>query len=232
MKKICGIYKITSPSKKIYIGQSRNILRRFIRYKNLDCKSQICLYRSLLKYSPAKHKFEIIHECPREQLNELEIYYIELYQCFNSKYGMNLQSGGKIYEVSEETRKKMSERMKGNTYRLGTKLSKEEIIKRTNSRKGYRHSDETRTKISIAQTNRIQKPRRPCSEETKIKLHNIHKGRVLTTEWKEKLSKSHKGKQPWLGKKHTEESKEKMRISAINRINKLKLKKDEINIVH
>ena len=45
-----GIYKITSPSGKIYIGQSKDIEKRFKAYKNLKCKGQPYIYRSLLKY--------------------------------------------------------------------------------------------------------------------------------------------------------------------------------------
>lgn len=32
-----GIYKITSPSNKIYIGQSTNITRRWDEYRKLQC---------------------------------------------------------------------------------------------------------------------------------------------------------------------------------------------------
>jgi len=44
-----GIYKITSPSGKIYIGQSINIEKTWkYRYKNLNaCKRQTILYNSL-----------------------------------------------------------------------------------------------------------------------------------------------------------------------------------------
>ena len=34
-----GIYKITSPTKRIYIGQSINIEKRFKSYEKLNCKS-------------------------------------------------------------------------------------------------------------------------------------------------------------------------------------------------
>ena len=47
---IVGIYKITSPTGKIYVGQSCNMKKRFVKYKRLDCKSQSRLYNSLLKY--------------------------------------------------------------------------------------------------------------------------------------------------------------------------------------
>lgn len=46
-----GIYKITSPSKKVYIGQSTNIKYRFYRYSILDCKQQKKLYNSIKEYA-------------------------------------------------------------------------------------------------------------------------------------------------------------------------------------
>lgn len=55
-----GIYKITSPSGKIYIGQSTNIEKRISRYKTLSCKKQVKLYNSLKKYGWDLHLFEII----------------------------------------------------------------------------------------------------------------------------------------------------------------------------
>lgn len=108
MKTTCGIYKITSPTKKVYIGQSVAIEKRFIRYRGLHCKEQAKIYRSLLKYGVNAHKFEILCECKEEELNELEVYYIELYQSFNSEFGLNLQSGGgSKCRASDETKQKM-----------------------------------------------------------------------------------------------------------------------------
>ena len=50
-----GIYKITSPTGKIYIGQSVNIKNRIRRYKNIDCKSQTKLNSYMLKYVISWH---------------------------------------------------------------------------------------------------------------------------------------------------------------------------------
>lgn len=48
---IIGIYKITSPTGKIYIGQSVNIEKRWNSYyKNLSCKEQRIIYNSLKKH--------------------------------------------------------------------------------------------------------------------------------------------------------------------------------------
>ena len=58
-----GIYKITSPSGRVYIGQSVNIEKRFLSYsKLLRCKTQIKLFRSFLKYGVINHIFETIEE--------------------------------------------------------------------------------------------------------------------------------------------------------------------------
>jgi hypothetical protein len=75
MDKKIGIYKITNPQGKIYIGQSNDIYHRFYSYKKLNCKGQIKLYNSLLKYGVDDHQFEIIEECLSEQLDEKEKQY-------------------------------------------------------------------------------------------------------------------------------------------------------------
>ena len=71
-----GIYKITSPSNKIYIGQSINIEKR----KNQYIKpSRSCigpkLYNSINKYGWENHIHEIIEECSIEELNKKEVFY-------------------------------------------------------------------------------------------------------------------------------------------------------------
>jgi group I intron endonuclease len=106
--KICGIYKITSPSNRIYIGQSIDINRRFTSYAYYDReyeyynkrnKSSLIL-RSLQKYGINQHKFEIIEECRDEELNDREVFYIEKYKSNYIKFpefnGLNLLDGGNV----------------------------------------------------------------------------------------------------------------------------------------
>lgn len=110
-----GIYKITSPSNRVYIGQSVDIKSRWESYKCKNCKNQPKLYRSLNKYGVDKHKFEVIHSCEIEELNELERYYQEFYDCIG-KNGLNcILTKSKLAPrvVSEETKRKVSEKMKG-----------------------------------------------------------------------------------------------------------------------
>ncbi len=103
------IYKITSPSDKIYIGQTINPKRRRYEYKCNNKISQKIINRSISKYGWENHKFEIIEELDlnHDILNERETFWIKKFDSFNN--GMNLTEGGGSKKVSEETKKKCSE---------------------------------------------------------------------------------------------------------------------------
>lgn len=109
-----GIYKITSPSGRIYIGQSINIEERFKQYQNLNrTKVHKKLYRSFLKYGILNHNFSIEIECLRENLNEKERYYQEFYDCV--KQGLNCfytSTDEKIRINSDEYNLQISETLK------------------------------------------------------------------------------------------------------------------------
>lgn len=109
-----GIYKITSPTNKIYIGQSINIERRFKEYQIFQCFVSIGnkLYNSLKKHGANNHKFEIIEECLVEQLNEKEIYWGKKFNVLD-KNGLNLRLGNANGICSEETKQKIGEGNKG-----------------------------------------------------------------------------------------------------------------------
>ena len=55
-----GIYKITSPSNRIYIGQTVDFIKRKSHYRNLKRNHQIRLFNSIKKYGWDKHKLELI----------------------------------------------------------------------------------------------------------------------------------------------------------------------------
>lgn len=174
-----GIYKITSPSYKIYIGQSINIEKRFVHYSFIDCKSQIRLYNSFKKYGIENHIFEIIEECDIELLNERERYYQDLFDVL-SKNGLNCKltrTDDKSGKHSEETKLKIG---LGNKGKIRSEKCKENL-------RTKRHSVETKIKISIAGKNRF------CSDETKIKRSLSLKGLERTSLQKETMSKSKLG---------------------------------------
>ena len=150
MKKICGIYKITSPSGKIYIGQSVDIKKRFSYYKGVHCRFQKRLLNSIKKHGWGKHKFEIIKECLPEQLNEFEKYYVDLFQTFNSKNGLNILDGGGRKIFSNETKKKISDTMKRKKIGIGKIFSEETRDKMRQARIGKKHSPDVIEKMSLA----------------------------------------------------------------------------------
>ena len=86
---IIGIYKITSPKGKIYIGQSKDIEKRWYSYKKLNCKTQPKIYNSLKKLGVDSHTFEIIYECNAEELDYFEKYFISKYNSDDIKNGLN-----------------------------------------------------------------------------------------------------------------------------------------------
>jgi len=87
--KVTGVYKITSPTGKVYIGESGDIYSRWILYYRISCKNQIKLYNSLKKHGADSHTFEIIEECPQEIRRCRERYWQEFYDVLNPEKGLN-----------------------------------------------------------------------------------------------------------------------------------------------
>lgn len=166
-----GIYKITNPSGKIYIGQSVEIKKRKSQYKNLNKEGiGIKIYRSLKKYGWKNHKFEVIELCSEELLNEREIYWINFYDSI--KKGLNLKEGGSFgkhleltkekirkkaigRKLSEEAKNKISKSKIGNKYNLGRKASKETKLKMSIARKNVIMTEERNNKIALSNSKPI-----------------------------------------------------------------------------
>ena len=117
MKKIIGIYKITSPTGRIYIGESMDCNSRWGKhYKSLNCKSQTRLYSSFSKHGWENHTFDILEECSVSDLKTKERFYQEKYDVLNQHKGLNClltSTSEKKQVLSESTRRKISEAQKG-----------------------------------------------------------------------------------------------------------------------
>lgn len=101
---ICGIYKITSPSGRVYIGESKDIGYRLKTYRKLRCKNQTKLYNSFLKYGVDAHIFSIIEECLFEELLCKERYWQDFYDVLNDGLNLKLtECGGQKQIHSQET---------------------------------------------------------------------------------------------------------------------------------
>src|ERR1700679_799697 len=105
-----GIYKIVSPSNRIYIGQSIEIENRLHRYSLKRCEHQPLLDRSIKKYGWSAHKYEILEECLEVQLNERERYYQDLYNVLDN--GLNClltKTSDKSGKMSSATKLKLKQ---------------------------------------------------------------------------------------------------------------------------
>lgn len=193
-----GIYKITSPSGRVYIGQSINIKHRWKEYKSLECKNQTKLYRSFLKYGWVNHTFEVITECEESQLNELERYYQNLYDVLNS--GLNCfltKTTDKSGKMCSTVKKKIGDAQRGEkNHRYGKKASVETKAKLSAIRKGRVLSPETIEKIRKANTGRkVSDATRKLQSELKKGSIPWNKGKkVMTDAQREHLRNINLGK--------------------------------------
>lgn len=99
-----SIYKIISPSNRVYIGQSKNIENRKLNYKWIGKQTarQPLLHKSLLKYGFDNHIFQILEEnLTKTQANDREVFYIKEFKSL--KLSLNCTNGGN--DVSYNIRK-------------------------------------------------------------------------------------------------------------------------------
>lgn len=93
-----GIYKITNIiTDQCYIGQSLNIYKRWCDHckagLGIDTPVGNKLYQSIQKTGLQNFTFELLCQCPKEELDQKEKYFIELYQ--SDLYGFNGTKGNK-----------------------------------------------------------------------------------------------------------------------------------------
>lgn len=179
------IYMIVSPSGRMYIGQTINLKRRIKEYSlnNSNFKKQRMLYNDCIKYGyEVKNNIIIIDKIRfnrdvrdkfgNNELDRLEIYYIEKYDTYKNGMNLNMGGGSRIgYRMTDEQKLKISnsnknkkrtkeQRERISRSRTGLKLS-EEVKSKMNKRLGKdhpmfnkTHSDETKEKISKSLSNK------------------------------------------------------------------------------
>ena len=191
---------------KKYVGQvtTKRFKARQNKWNNLNLPyAGNVINNARKKYGIESFGFEILKECKDEELNQWEMYYIKK---LNTKvpYGYNMTDGGggkSGFTISDETKIKMSEKMKGKKLSVETRKKLSETHKgKTTWMKGKHHSQESKQKISEA-----------------------HRGKKLSDEHKRKMSEAQKGK------KHSKEAKNK--ISEANSKPVLQINKDTNEII-
>lgn len=98
------IYKYTSPSGKSYIGQTIHSLKERAGHNGKYYKGSHEFYKAIKKYDFKNFEVEVLAEVLQEQLDQMEIKYIQL---FNTLFpnGYNLTAGGQTFNRARRERK-------------------------------------------------------------------------------------------------------------------------------
>jgi len=157
------IYKITSPSGKVYIGRTKDFKQRLIDHKHnaLRNKRDNSLYRAINKYGWENMEKEVILEVKESESHLHERLMIERYDSVRKGYNdtYNTVGSGDVWEGRRDTddfetfKKKMSEITSGEN----------------NGMFGRTHSEETRAKMKAKAAGR-------CSLEWFIDKHGKVEG--------------------------------------------------------
>ena len=156
-----GIYSITNIiNEKKYVGQSVDVKSRIRNHRwalRHNRHENDHLQKSFNKYGEDSFRFDIICECEESRLDDLERFYIALYNCINPNFGYNSETGGSLNKhLSEASRAKMSKMRSGENSGMW----------------GKKHTEETKAIM------REKALGRPMSEEAKLKSSKSHKGKL------------------------------------------------------
>lgn len=152
-----GIYRITSPTGRVYIGQSWDILGRWSAYRSKRCSDQPALFNSLRKHGPDNHQFEILvwfsAGCNQEFLDRHEREQIAIHRSSGISL-LNIMEGGRNGRHSEQSKARIGAANRGNK-----RPDLAEYNRKVKSvlMRGSKLSEETKRKIGAAHKGRIPK---------------------------------------------------------------------------
>lgn len=144
---------------KFYIGQTyKTLIERFWEH---CAKNNKCYYirNAIQKYGKDNFSIDLLDITSSiEKANDLEIFYISKYNSTNRNIGYNICLGGRASNFSDETKKKISNKIKGRILsdkhkenlskaHKGKKLSKEHKLNISKSGMGRKVSDTTKELI-------------------------------------------------------------------------------------
>lgn len=188
---LCIIYLLLNKINGMYyIGQTWNTLEE--RWESgHGYKGCPHIDNAIKKYGKDNFHYEVLaYAYTQEQADELEDAFIVAYDSRNKKRGYNIKQGGSNGKMSEESKKKLSNSMKGGK----------------NPNYGKPRSEETKKRISEAKTG-VKLP--PHTDEHNRKISEAKKGVPRSEETIRKMSEGMKGRKP---APMSEEAKEQSRI--------------------
>ena len=120
-----GIYKITNPKGRVYVGESLDIEKRWNQYKNRHYNKQWKLARSIDKYGWDSHEVEVLEECEVAIMRERERYWQLHYNSIQQ--GLNLKLTGIGDIKTEDSMDVRKNRSKGQTGRVQSEETKKKL---------------------------------------------------------------------------------------------------------
>lgn len=191
---------VNTDNGKVYVGQTiGHLYDRWKQHRFLARQGRKHHLYSAMREKPSAFKIILIAKTEsQEALDNIEKLYVILFRSDNREFGYNLLPGGNGRSHSEETRRQLSESHKGKSHH--TQEWREELSRRMKGNKfGY---------LAKGKPTR----RGPHSEEHK---ENQRAGQIRRFS-----DPNQRAKQAlvWKGRKHTEESKNKMREAHAKRI--------------
>ena len=207
---IIGVYKISNVlSDRYYIGYSKNINKRFCVHRSKlknSCHDNIFLQRAYNLDGEDKFIYEIIHRCNTEkEAKEIELQYLTDLSIRDKLYNLNYNNSGGDLMTHHPDKELIREKILKSCAETMSKMSSEERKEKygkngeKNGMYGKTHTEEARKIFSEVHKGNTYTKGKKASEETKKKLSEIRKNKNTGEE------------NPFFGKHHTEETKQKIR---------------------
>jgi group I intron endonuclease len=205
---------VNQVNNKVYIGQTiRTLHERWLAHcRRAKAGGTNCayFYNAIRKYGEGSFKaYRINVAFSKEELDTLEVSYIEKFKACDPEYGYNSTLGGGGVVANEATRQKFKEANKGERNPMFGKHCSEQTRQRMSaSQRGHSVPESTRKAVAESNRRRAGKPQAPHksgwkhSDTSKQKMREALKGR--TSAWNkgkkmpegfgEKIAKAKRGK--------------------------------------
>ena len=194
-----GIYMIRNTvNNRVYIGQSIDVKMRIWHHKDRlkrNVTENWPLQEDWNKYGEEAFEFIILEECDKSMLDELERKYIQIYKSVYEEGGYNLENGGiSGFKSSPTSVRKMTDSLKGRFAGENNPMYGRHIP----------HTEEWKQWAS----ERFSGKGNP--------MYGVHL--TISEERKKEMSIQNSGTgNPFYGKRHSEETKQKIREKRIKR---------------